>query len=234
MTNDGLLVRYHKVQARLAASGREVCLVAVSKRQLASAIEALYHAGHRDFGENYGQELRDKQRQLAHLSELRWHFIGPLQTNKVNVVVPCHLVHTVDRPSVAHAINKRAAREGATQHVLVQVNVAREPQKSGCAPEDLGALLDAVATCDHLHCDGLMVIPPHDDNQAAARPHFAALRTLAEQHAQTPRTNVQLRTLSMGMSHDLSIALEEGATMVRVGTDIFGPRPGPTQHVAGA
>jgi len=218
-----------QVRARIAAAagaaGRapdSVRLLAVSKKMPADDVRAAIAAGQRAFGENYAQELRDKSALLAGDSTLatppEWHFIGPLQSNKVKVVAGrVALVHSVDSPALLDAIEAR----GAPQACLIQVNVAGEASKKGVAPADLPALLDRFAALKFVRCDGLMLIPPRGD----ARPHFAALRALRDREASRARPNVELRELSMGMTDDLEVAVAEGATIVRVGTAIFGPRP---------
>jgi len=219
----GNLARVRERIARAArAAGRApeaVRLLAVSKKMPADDVRAALAAGQRAFGENYAQELRDKSAVLAgEPSPPEWHFIGPLQSNKVKYVAgKAALVHSIDSPALLDAFEARAV----AQPCLVQVNVAGEASKKGIAPADLPALLDRFAALKHLRCEGLMLIPPRGD----ARPHFAALRALRDREAQTTRANVDLRELSMGMTEDLEVAVEEGATIVRVGTAIFGARP---------
>jgi PLP dependent protein len=189
-----------------------VKLVAVSKVQPVEAIREALEAGQRAFGENYAQELREK---ADAVTGPEWHFLGALQTNKVKMVVgKVALLHTCDRPSLAQELNKRAAALGTTQRVLVEVNLAEEPQKGGIAPRALAAFVDEIAKLPALRCEGLMCIPPAQEDP---RPHFRRLRDL--------RDGLGLRDLSMGMSADYETAIEEGATIVRVGTAIFGERP---------
>lgn len=204
--------------------GPDVHLIAVSKRQPPEAIRAALRAGQLHFGENYAQELRDKVEVLGPESGIVWHYIGPLQSNKVKYVVGRSRVHTVDRTTILEAIERRAATAGCVQDVLVQVNLLREPQKSGVDPDDLAPLLDRFADCDHVRCRGLMLIPPAGP-PAAARGHFRDLRRLRDRVAAHARVHVDLAELSMGMSSDYAIAVEEGATWIRVGTAIFGARP---------
>jgi pyridoxal phosphate enzyme (YggS family) len=188
-----------------------VGLVAVSKTRTIEECREAVAAGHADLGENYAQELRDK---APAVPGARWHYIGPLQRNKVKYVVgTAVLLHSIDSPALLDEVATRAARLGVVQACLIQVNVAAEARKSGCAPAALPALVDAFAAHPSVRLDGLMVIPPLEGDP---RPHFAASRTLAEQH--------HLATLSMGMSADYEAAIEEGATLVRVGTAIFGER----------
>jgi pyridoxal phosphate enzyme (YggS family) len=196
---------------------RAVRLVAVSKFHAASAIREAYAAGQRDFGENYAQELAEKHAALQDLPDLRFRFIGALQRNKVKMLLPqAQVIETLASLEAARTISGRAAALGIDAHVLVQVNVSAEVQKSGVAPAALPGLLQAMAGLAHLSLDGLMAIPAAAD-PAAARASYAELRRL--------RDAAGLRELSMGMSDDLEIAIAEGATSVRVGTAIFGPRP---------
>ena len=217
------------VRGRIAAAARaagrapeSVRLLAVSKKMPADDVRAAIAAGQRAFGENYAQELRDKSALLAEDPTLptppEWHFIGPLQGNKVKYVAgKVTLLHSIDSPALLDAVEAR----GAPQPCLIQVNIAAEASKKGIAPADLPALLDRFAAMTQARCAGLMLIPPRGD----ARPHFAALRALRDREAAHARPNVELRELSMGMTDDLEIAVAEGATIVRVGTAIFGPRP---------
>jgi pyridoxal phosphate enzyme (YggS family) len=220
-----------EVQARIReaarASGREpdaVKLIAVSKTHPATAIREAYAAGQRDFGENYAQELLQKAEALRDLTELRWHLIGHLQRNKVKQVAPLvSLLHTVDSLELAHELDKRvsAATPARRLPVLVEVSIAGEEQKHGAAPEALAQLLAGIEALPALALRGLMCVPPFTEDAAAARPHFERLRALRDQHGGVSR----LPELSMGMTHDLEQAVAAGATLVRVGTAIFGARP---------
>jgi PLP dependent protein len=197
-----------------------VTLVAVSKTQPPEAIREAYAAGQRDFGENYAQEWRDKAAALSDLRDLTWHFIGALQTNKVKYLAgQVAWVHTVDRLALAEEISRRSAARGTTTRVLVEVNVAGEASKSGCAPADVAPLAAAVSRLPGLALRGLMCIPPAEGDP---RPRFAALRALRD------GLGLDLPELSMGMSGDYEAAIAEGSTMVRVGTAIFGARPAKT------
>jgi pyridoxal phosphate enzyme (YggS family) len=204
--------RLAELRAALPAG---VTLIAVSKTQPAEAIREAYAAGQRDFGENYAQEWRAKADALADLPDLRWHFIGGLQTNKVKYLagrVAC--VHTVDRLELARELSRRFAAKGATARVFLEVNVGGEASKEGCAPAQLPDLAREVAALPAVEVVGLMCIPPAEGDP---RPHFRTLRGL--------RDALGLRELSMGMSGDWRVAVEEGATLVRIGTAIFGARP---------
>jgi pyridoxal phosphate enzyme (YggS family) len=228
--------RIADAEARAGRPAGSVRLVAVSKKMPIEDIRAAIDAGQRDFGENYAQELRDKRDAWAAdpgnadvTEPPRWHYIGPLQKNKVKILAgQVALIHSVADLEILAEIDKRAGVVGVVQPCLVQVNVAGEAQKSGVAPDQLPALLDRFATATHATCVGLMLIPPlassGEDGDGDARRHFAALRALAEREARVVRPHVELTELSMGMSGDFTVAIEEGATLVRVGTAIFGQR----------
>ncbi len=218
-----------RIRERIAAAvhrrgpGPEPVLIGVSKTQPLAALEAALAAGLGDLGENYAQEFRDKVAALGH-DQPRWHFIGALQSNKVKYVVgKAALIHTVDRLSLITALDQRAAREGVVQEVLVEVNLGDEAQKAGVPEAELPALLDAFAAAPALRCRGLMIIPP-DGEPGDTRRYFARLRLLRDRLAADARPGVALDHLSMGMSADFEEAIEEGATMIRVGTAIFGAR----------
>ena len=224
------LVRARVARAEVAAgrAAGSVTLLAVSKTMPAEDVLAAMAAGQRDFGENYAQELRDKRAAVAAAGgePPRWHQIGPLQSNKAKYVAgQVAVIHTVDTPELLAELARRLPADGdVVQDCLVQVNVAGEAQKHGVAVEALPALLDRFGEFPRMRCQGLMLIPPLDDDPEAGRPHYAALRALRDREAGRPRAQVALRELSMGMSHDLEVAIAEGATLVRVGTAIFGER----------
>ena len=249
MHADALLVgRFASVNERiaraLARSGRSVFagtggvgdpasvglrLVAVSKTHPASLVAALAGCWEADpnalvgpvFGESYVQEALEKMEALHTLAP-EWHFIGHIQSRKArDIAGRFSLIHSLDSEKVALALHK-ALPDGASQPVLVQVNVGREAQKSGVMPEKLEELLNTLQTMQALPAQGLMCLPPYDEDGECSRPFFAELRGLAED--MRVRTGLALPHLSMGMSHDLEVAIEEGATLVRVGTDIFGAR----------
>jgi len=234
-----------RIAVAAAAAGRapdSIRLIAVSKKMPPADVTAALAAGQLDFGENYAQELRDKRAAVDALTTgpgptptptstptptpaPRWHYIGPLQANKVKYVAgKVALLHTVDSAELLDEIDRRAAPAGAPQACLVQVNIAGEARKHGVTPAALAALLDRFAALAQVRCAGLMLIPPFSDDPETSRPHFAALRALRDAERARPRPHVELTHLSMGMSHDLEIAVAEGATLVRVGTAIFGQR----------
>lgn len=227
MSDDGIAARWAAVRARVdaacARAGRaasDVTVVAVAKTHPASAAVAAVAAGAIDLGENYAQELVAKAAEVAALTAapVRWHFIGRLQRNKAKLVAgKVALVHAVDSIELGVELGKRAAAIGAEQAVLIAVNVAGEATKGGVAPAEVAAIVGGLAGVAGVRVDGLMTMPPPVDDAEAVRPHFRALREL--------RDRLGLRMLSMGMTGDFEVAIEEGATHVRIGTAIFGSRP---------
>ena len=219
-------VRKRIADAALASARDEgtVTLLAVSKTWPAACIRQAASAGQRAFGENYVQEGLDKIGELAGLG-LEWHFIGPLQSNKTRSVAE-HFdwVHTVDRLKVAERLAAQRPAEMAPLQVCVQVNISGEDSKSGCRPDDAAALCRAVAALPRLKLRGLMAIPAPAADLTAQR---APLRRLRELRDRIASGGLALDTLSMGMSHDLEAAVAEGATIVRIGTAIFGERNHP-------
>lgn len=207
-------------------SGRtpgDVTLVAVSKRHPASDIRALAEIGQVDFGENYVQEALEKQESLADLA-VKWHFIGGLQSNKAKFVAGNFgLVHSVDSRKLAQTLHKKATGRNVVQDILIQVNIAGEVQKSGITEENLPTLAEEVMEMGGVRLVGLMTMPPFFDDPERARPVFSRLRELRE--GLEKRIGTQLPHLSMGMTGDFVPAVEEGATLVRIGTRIFGERP---------
>ncbi len=227
---EAVLERLDKAVTAAGRRAEEVRLIAVSKLHPAEAVAELALLGQRDFGENYVQEALEKQRSLDNVPGLardfvRWHMIGHVQSRKASQVSGrfC-LIHSLDSRHLADALEKRCAALNHVQPVLMEVNVGDEAQKSGLLRTDLQFMADHVlAACPHLSLQGLMCIPPVFDAGEAARPYFALLRDLRKVLRGT--TGLPLPELSMGMSGDFEWAVLEGATSVRVGTDIFGPRP---------
>ncbi len=207
-------------------SGRnpeEVKLIAVSKIKPAEQIEEAFHAGQILFGESYVQEFRDKEPLVE--TPVEWHFIGGLQSNKVKYLRgKVVMIHSVDRLSLAAEIDRQWGKIDGAIEILLQVNVGDEASKSGCPPEDLENLVRSVAPLTNLRIKGLMCLPPHSDDPEQVRPFFKQLRELSEQIDRLQLPGVEMHELSMGMSGDFEVAVEEGATLVRVGTAIFGAR----------
>ena len=222
--------RLRKIEERIAQTalraGRDpksVRLVAVSKTKPAAAIADAFACGQRIFGENYVQELVGKQGELT--QEISWHFIGSLQSNKVRQIAGrVDLIHSVDRSSLAREIDRQWGALGKFCDILVQVNISREETKGGTSSEELLDLVREVAQLQHLRVRGLMTMPPFFDDPEGARPYFRRLRELAGEVAAAAIAGVEMRELSMGMSGDFEAAIEEGATLVRVGSALFGER----------
>ncbi len=216
-----------RIRQACERSGRDpqsVRLVAVSKTMPAERVRRAVAAGVRILGENYVQEARDKYAQLADLS-VSWHFIGHLQTNKAKYVVRMFdLVHSIDSLKLARELDRQAARRERVQPVLIQVNISREESKSGVATEQIEPLVREVAVLEHLELQGLMTMPPFFDQPERTRPYFRELAELARRIESLNIPRVSMKELSMGMSGDFEVAIEEGATLVRVGTAIFGAR----------
>jgi pyridoxal phosphate enzyme (YggS family) len=212
--------RLRDVEGRIAAAcqaaGRarsEVTLLAVTKVFPVQVLLDAYAAGLREFGENYVQEFEGKAPQLGPLPGARFHLIGHLQSNKSRKAGELfQVIQTVDSAKLA----RRLSEMENPLEVMIEVKLSEEESKHGCAPEDLPALVDAIRQLPHLTLTGLMTMPPWSDNVELSRPYFRRLRELARQHG--------LPGLSMGMSHDLEVAIQEGSTMVRVGTALFGKR----------
>jgi len=223
-----ILDAYEKVKRRIAEAARragrdpqEVELVAVSKTWPAETVAELAHCGHRLFGENRVQEIEAKVPALQ--NGLIWHFIGHLQKNKVRKVLPlADVIHSIDSLDLARRTDAIAAEIGLFPKVYLQVNAAAEASKFGFSPETLRSEFETLLDLERIEILGLMTIPPAVKEREDARPHFVALRELRDQLQVA--SGLPLPGLSMGMSHDFEIAIEEGATLVRVGSAIFGPR----------
>ena len=215
------------IVAACERAGRDpaaVRLVAVSKTKPASAIEEAVAAGQRLFGESYVQEFTAKAEQVS--APVSWHFIGALQSNKVKYLRGLlALFHSVDRLSLAEEIDRQWGKSGAVAEVLIQVNLGGEETKSGSDEAGLIELARRAAALPHLRLRGLMALPPYADDPEAVRPYFRRLRELRETLQGLALPRADFAELSMGMSHDFEVAVEEGATLVRVGTAIFGARP---------
>ena len=208
-----------RIQTAAHRSGRtrdQITLVAVTKKFSAAVMCEAYSLGLRVFGENYVQEFAEKRPALQGLTEAQFHLIGHLQSNKARQATDVFgVIETVDSPKLA----RRLDESGKPLELMIEVKLSPEGTKAGAAPEELPALIDAIRACPNLRLTGLMTMPPWSDDPEVSRPYFRRLAELARIH--------QLAKLSMGMSHDLEAAIEEGATHIRVGTALFGPRPKP-------
>lgn len=200
-----------------------VTMIAVSKTKPACMIRQLYNEGVRDFGENKVQELMEKYEELP--KDIRWHMIGHLQTNKVKYIVgKVAMIHSVDSERLVDVIEKESAKIDTVTDILVEVNISGEQSKFGVCPDDLLPLVRKIAVLPHIRLCGLMTVPPNLEDMEENRYVFAKLRQLSVDIAAENIDNVNVANLSMGMSNDYEIAIEEGATHVRIGTALFGDR----------
>ncbi len=219
-----------EIQERIASICKEcgrkaedVRLVAVSKKKPAADIDAAFRSGQKLFGESYVQECVAKIDEVN--ADAEWHFIGALQSNKVKYLRgKVAMIHSVDRLSVAQEIDRQWGKDNACVDILIQVNLGEEASKSGTTANALINLVKDVSQLQHVRIKGLMALPPWEADKEGVRPYFRQLRELAEQIDTLKLSNVTMQELSMGMSHDYDVAIEEGSTMVRVGTAIFGAR----------
>jgi len=227
MIHENLQLVRQRIESAARGCGRDpesVRLVAVSKTVPAERVRQAAEAGVTLLGENYVQEARDKIEALADC-EVSWHFIGHLQSNKAKYAVKLFdLIHSVDSAKLAAEIDKRAAKIGKKQPILVQVNIAEEETKSGVSVKQSTALLREISALDHIEVRGLMTMPPFFNQPERVRPFFRALRRLRDSIRESELPDVELNELSMGMTGDFEVAIEEGATLVRIGTAIFGER----------
>ncbi|HAA12454.1 MAG TPA: YggS family pyridoxal phosphate-dependent enzyme [Cytophagales bacterium] len=211
---------------RAALAGYPAQLVAISKTKPLDALQAAYDAGQRDFGENKVQEMTDKAETLP--KDIRWHMVGHLQTNKVKYLAPyVHLIHSVDSLKLIKEINKQAAKHDRVIHILLQMHIAEEDTKFGLDQQELNSLIQEFLAGDfpHVRIVGLMGMATNTDNETQVRKEFAGLKTLFEQtKSQYAESLPDFTEISMGMSGDYQIAIEEGSTLVRVGSAIFGAR----------
>lgn len=206
-----------------ARNAEDVCLIAVSKTKPVSMILEAYEAGVRDFGENKVQELVDKYDQLPR--DIRWHMIGHLQRNKVKYLIgKTVLIHSVDSLRLAEEISKEAVKQKTDVDILIEVNVAQEESKFGLEREEVFELVEAVSKLPCIHIKGLMTVAPFTDNPEENRKYFRQLKQLSVDITRKNVDNVAMNVLSMGMTNDYIVAVEEGSNCVRVGTGIFGER----------
>ena len=207
-------------------AGGDVQLVAVSKTWPVEDIQVAVDAGQRIFGENKVQEILHKVPAMS--GDLQWHLIGHLQKNKIRKVLPlCACIHSIDSAALARRVDRIAGELGIRSSVLLQVNVADDPAKFGFSPEEIRTQFDELIPLEHIQIEGLMTVPAFDPDPEKTRPAFARLRELRDELAAD--SGIPLPQLSMGMSHDFPVAIEEGATLVRVGSSIFGKRTYPVE-----
>lgn len=215
-----------RIQAACERAGRrreEVTLIAVSKTKPVSDIYEVMETGIKDYGENKVQEMCDKRNVIR--QPLNWHMIGHLQRNKVKYIVDkAALIHSVDSLRLAQQISQEAQKKGVESDILIEVNVAEEESKFGLSTEEVIQMVEEISKLPSVHIKGLMTVAPFTDNPEENRPYFRNLKQLAVDIAEKNIDNVTMSVLSMGMTGDYEVAIEEGATMVRVGTGIFGAR----------
>ncbi len=225
---ENIRAKLGEAAARAGRSLADITLVAVSKRKPASDVRTAFSAGQHVFGENYVQEAAEKIEALQEIrSALSWHFIGHLQRNKAKRAVELFdFIETVDSLKLLRAIGRHASQAGRVMPVLLQVNISAEESKAGMAPDELEPFVDAMLAEDISGVDvqGLMILPPWNPDPEASRPWFAKARALREALSERYGSALDLRHLSMGMSGDFQVAVEEGATIVRIGTALFGAR----------
>lgn len=212
-----------KAAERSGRSGDDVLLVAVTKLHSTDEINEAIYCGITDIGENKVQEIMDK---YDRVEPVRWHLIGHLQTNKVKYIIDkVSMIHSVDSLKLAQEINKRAQQHGLVMDILIQVNSAMEESKFGITTEETGELIGQILeTCPNVRIRGLMCIAPFEDNPDDARVYFAEVKKLYDKYGQIDHPMLDFKYLSMGMSNDFEVAIEEGSNLIRVGTSIFGAR----------
>ena len=218
---------------RSGRAAREISLMAVSKTVSPDRIREAYQAGVRLFGENRVQEFAGKSAALSDLSDAQWHMIGHLQSNKARPAVELfHAADSVDSVRLLQRLNHAANDLGKKLPVLIEINIGGETAKSGVAPDstELETILQIATTCEHIAICGLMAVPPYNEDREASRPFFRQMRALRDRIAARNLPAVNMERLSLGMSHDFEVAIEEGSTCVRIGTGIFGQRPAPLSN----
>ncbi len=221
---------YLRVQAAVAEAARRcgrqpeaITIVCAAKTKGAEAVQAALAAGVTDIGENYVQEAQQKIAQVTRL--VRWHLIGHLQRNKARVAMQLFtLIHSLDSVALAQELHRQGEKRGVDVRTLIEVNLGGEQTKSGISQEQVEPLLEAVTTLSHVQVEGFMTVPPPGPTAEAARPYFRRLAALQDRYARFRTANINLKDLSMGMTDDYTVAIEEGATIVRIGRAIFGAR----------
>jgi pyridoxal phosphate enzyme (YggS family) len=215
--------RIDEAAAKCGRKAGEIKLLGAVKAQNVQAIRAAINAGVRLIGENYVQEAKEKRDQIAELVE--WHMIGHLQRNKAKAAVAIFdVIESLDNFALARELDREGRKRDKAVRVFIEVNLGGEENKSGIKKGEIGALLEEGARLAHLRIEGLMTVPPFHEDVEKVRPYFRELRRLREELSGLGLPNVDLKELSMGMTHDYPIAIEEGATIVRIGTALFGPR----------
>jgi len=220
----GIVERIAVAAATAGRSPSQIKLLAASKSQSIDAIRSALAAGVTLIGENYVQEAEEKKIQLSD-TKAEWHMIGHLQRNKAKLALELFdVIESLDNLALARELDKEAAKRNKVARTFIEVNLAGEESKTGIAKGEVAGLLEKVSGLSHVRVEGLMTVPPFREDLEAVRPYFRELRELRESLGSADYPNVQLKELSMGMTHDFTVAIEEGATIVRVGTALFGPR----------
>jgi pyridoxal phosphate enzyme (YggS family) len=219
----GVFARISDAAEKCGRKAESIKLLGASKSQSIDAIQAAIAAGVKLIGENYVQEAKDKKDRIP--ESVEWHMIGHLQRNKAKIAIEIFdILETLDNVALARELDKEASKRGKTARVFIEVKLGNEESKSGIARPDIISLVEQVATLSNLRVEGLMTVPPFRENPEEVRPFFRELSELRERLNELRLPNVDLRELSMGMTHDYAVAIEEGATIVRIGTALFGPR----------
>lgn len=218
-----ILERIAEAAVKVRRNPKDIKLLGAAKSQSVELVRAAIAAGVRLIGENYVQEAREKKQALS--EPVEWHMIGHLQRNKAKLAVEIfELIESLDSVALARELDKEGKKRGKTIRTLIEVNLGGEESKSGIAKDKVGELLKAAGDLSHLSVEGLMTVPPLKEDPEDVRPYFCALRDLQVELQGLKISNVSLKELSMGMTHDYPVAIEEGATIVRIGTALFGPR----------
>lgn len=220
---DEVIKHKNEIAEKVGVQPEDVLLVAVTKTRSVEEINEAIEAGMTDIGENKVQEIMDK---FENVHNVNWHMIGHLQTNKVKYIIDkVSMIHSVDSIKLAEEINNRAGQIGKVMDVLIQVNAAGEESKFGISNEETGQMIETIAnTCDNIRICGLMSIAPFDPDPENIRIYFGQVKKLYDQYKKYVHKNLHFKYLSMGMSHDYPVAIEEGSNLIRVGTAIFGER----------
>ncbi|HEY2922049.1 MAG TPA: YggS family pyridoxal phosphate-dependent enzyme [Candidatus Binatia bacterium] len=218
-----ILSRINDTAAKCGRKAEDIKLLGASKSQSIDAIQAAIAAGVKLIGENYVQEAKEKKDRIA--ESVEWHMIGHLQRNKAKVAIELFdIIESLDNLALARELDKEAGKRGRKVRAFIEVNLGNEESKSGIAKNQVVSLVEEVASLSNMRVEGLMTVPPFRENLEEARPYFRELSELRERLNELRLSNVDLRELSMGMTHDYTVAIEEGATIVRIGTALFGPR----------
>ena len=215
--------RINEAAAKGGRKAQDIKLLGAAKAQSIDVIHAAVAAGVTLIGENYVQEAKEKMARIS--QSVEWHMIGHLQRNKAKAAVELFdVIESLDNPALARELDREGRKQGKTVRVFIEVNLGGEDSKSGIAKNQIASLLEEAAKLSHLHVEGLMTVPPFHENLEEVRPYFRELRELREKLNELHLPNIDLKELSMGMTHDYPVAIEEGATIVRIGTALFGSR----------